>query len=162
MKKFFAEFKEFISRGNVMDMAIGVIIGGAFGSIVNSLVNDIIMPFFGFLTAGMDFKSLKWVLSPAEVAADGTVVKAEAAIMYGSFIQNIVNFLIIAASIFFMVRLVTKASEKAAELVKKEKGKAEEAPAPEEPKAPTEAELLLQIRDLLAEKAEKTGEETNE
>ena len=82
--------------------------------------------------------------------------------MYGSFIQNIVNFLIIAASIFFMVRLVTKASEKAAELVKKEKGKAEEAPAPEEPKAPTEAELLLQIRDLLAEKAEKTGEETNE
>ena len=145
-----------------MDMAIGVIIVVAFGRIVNSLVNDIIMPFFGFLTAGMDFKSLKWVLSPAEVAADGTVVKAEAAIMYGSFIQNIVNFLIIAASIFFMVRLVTKASEKAAELVKKEKGKAEEAPAPEEPKAPTEAELLLQIRDLLAEKAEKTGEETNE
>ena len=153
------EFKKFAFKGNVMDMAIGVIIGGAFGSIVNSLVNDIIMPFFGFLTAGMDFKSLK---SPAEVAADGTVVKAEAAIMYGSFIQNIVNFLIIAASIFFMVRLVTKASEKAAELVKKEKGKAEEAPAPEEPKAPTEAELLLQIRDLLAEKAEKTGEETNE
>ena len=162
MKKFFNEFKEFISKGNVMDMAIGVIIGGAFGSIVNSLGNDIFMPFFGFLTAGMDFKSLKWVLSPAEVAADGTVVKAEAAIMYGSFIQNIVNFLIIAASIFFMVRLVTKASEKAAELVKKEKGKAEEAPAPEEPKAPTEVELLLQIRDLLAEKAEKTGEETNE
>lgn len=156
------EFKKFAFKGNVMDMAIGVIIGGAFGSIVNSLVNDIIMPFFGFLTAGMDFKSLKWVLSPAEAAADGTVVKAEAAIMYGSFIQNIVNFLIIAASIFFMVRLVTKASEKAAELVKKEKGKAEEAPAPEEPKAPTEAELLLQIRDLLAEKAEKTGEETNE
>ena len=156
------EFKKFAFKGNVMDMAIGVIIGGAFGSIVNSLVNDIIMPFFGFLTAGMDFKSLKWVLSPAEVAADGTVVKAEAAIMYGSFIQNIVNFLIIAASIFFMVRQVTKASEKAAELVKKEKGKAEEAPAPEEPKAPTEAELLLQIRDLLAEKAEKTGEETNE
>ena len=156
------EFKKFAFKGNVMDMAIGVIIGGAFGSIVNSLVNDIIMPFFGFLTVGMDFKSLKWVLSPAEVAADGTVVKAEAAIMYGSFIQNIVNFLIIAASIFFMVRLVTKASEKAAELVKKEKGKAEEAPAPEEPKAPTEAELLLQIRDLLAEKAEKTGEETNE
>lgn len=67
------EFKKFAFKGNVMDMAIGVIIGGAFGSIVNSLVNDIIMPFFGFLTAGMDFKSLKWVLSPAEVAADGTV-----------------------------------------------------------------------------------------
>ena len=70
------EFKKFAFKGNVMDMAVGVIIGGAFGSIVNSLGNDIIMPFFGFLTAGMDFKSLKWGLSPAEVAADGTVVKA--------------------------------------------------------------------------------------
>ena len=141
------EFKKFAFKGNVMDMAVGVIIGGAFGSIVNSLVNDIIMPFFGFLTAGMDFKSLKWVLSPAELAADGTVVKAEAAILYGSFIQNIVNFLIIAFSIFFMIRLVSKASAAAAERMKKDK--APEAPAPQAPKAPTEAELLAEIRDLL-------------
>ncbi|MGI5855769.1 MAG: large-conductance mechanosensitive channel protein MscL [Candidatus Merdivicinus sp.] len=141
------EFKKFAFKGNVMDMAVGVIIGGAFGSIVNSLVNDIIMPFFGFLTAGMDFKSLKWVLSPAELAVDGTVVKAEAAILYGSFIQNIVNFLIIAFSIFFMIRLVSKASAAAAERMKKDK--APEAPAPQAPKAPTEAELLAEIRDLL-------------
>ena len=141
------EFKKFAFKGNVMDMAVGVIIGGAFGSIVNSLVNDIIMPFFGFLTAGMDFKSLKWVLSPAELAVDGTVIKAEAAILYGSFIQNIVNFLIIAFSIFFMIRLVSKASAAAAERMKKDK--APEAPAPQAPKAPTEAELLAEIRDLL-------------
>ena len=141
------EFKKFAFKGNVMDMAVGVIIGGAFGSIVNSLVNDIIMPFFGFLTAGMDFKSLKWVLSPVELAVDGTVVKAEAAILYGSFIQNIVNFLIIAFSIFFMIRLVSKASAAAAERMKKDK--APEAPAPQAPKAPTEAELLAEIRDLL-------------
>ena len=141
------EFKKFAFKGNVMDMAVGVIIGGAFGSIVNSLVNDIIMPFFGFLTAGMDFKSLKWVLSPAE-----------AAILYGSFIQNIVNFLIIALSIFFMVRLVTKATTAAEELIKKEKGEKEEAPAPEAPKAPTEAELLAEIRDLLKAKEEEKAE----
>ena len=141
------EFKKFAFKGNVMDMAVGVIIGGAFGSIVNSLVNDIIMPFFGFLTAGMDFKSLKWVLSPAELAVDGTVIKAEAAILYGSFIQNIVNFLIIAFSIFFMIRLVSKASAAAAERMKKDK--APEAPAPQAAKAHTEAELLAEIRDLL-------------
>ena len=152
------EFKKFAFKGNVMDMAVGVIIGGAFGSIVNSLVNDIIMPFFGFLTAGMDFKSLKWVLSPAKVAADGPVVKAEAAILYGSFIQNIVNFLIIALSIFFMVRLVTKATTAAEELIKKEKGEKEEDPAPEAPKAPTEAELLAEIRDLLKAKEEEKAE----
>ena len=115
------------------------------------------MPFFGFLTAGMDFKSLKWVLSPAELAADGTVIKAEAAILYGSFIQNIVNFLIIAFSIFFMIRLVSKASAAAAERMKKDK--ASEAPAPEAPKAPTEAELLAEIRDLLKGREESDAAE---
>ena len=89
------QFKEFAFKGNVFDMAIGVVVGGAFGKIVTSLVNDIIMPFFGFLTAGMEFKSLKWVLSAA-VVENGEVIKPEAAILYGSFIQNIVDFLIIA------------------------------------------------------------------
>ena len=90
MKGFIEEFKEFISRGNVMDMAVGVIIGGAFGTIVTSLVNDIIMPLFGALTAGMDFKSLKYVLN--EPIMDGaTVIKPEAAILYGNFIQNRLN-----------------------------------------------------------------------
>ena len=131
-----------------MDMAIGVIIGGAFGSIVNSLVKDVIMPFFGFLTAGMDFQSLKWVLSPAELGADGTVIRPESAILYGSFIENVVNFLIISFSIFITVRLINKAAEKAAALRKKE----EEA-VPPPPKAPTEAELLCEIRDLLKAQA---------
>ncbi len=134
------EFKKFAFKGNIVDMAIGVVIGTAFTSVVNSLVNNIIMPFFGFLTAGMDFNQLKWVLSPAVLAEDGTVIKAEAAIQYGSFIQNIVNFLIIAFSIFFAIRMVSKAAERF---------KKKEEPKPAAPKAPTEAELLTEIRDLL-------------
>lgn len=105
------EFKKFAFKGNVLDMAIGVIIGGAFGKIVTSVVNDIIMPVFGFLTAGMDFKSLKWVLSEAVMEGD-KVIKPEAAILYGNFIQNIVDFLIIALSIFFMVKLINKTKKK--------------------------------------------------
>lgn len=136
------EFKEFAFKGNVFDMAIGVVVGGAFGKIVTSLVNDIIMPFFGFLTAGMDFKSLKWVLSAA-VVENGEVIKPEAAILYGSFVQNIIDFLIIAFSIFLAVYFASKASKK----LRKQK---EEEPAPEEaPALPSEAELLVEIRDLL-------------
>ena len=136
------EFKEFALKGNIFDMAVGVIIGGAFGKIITSLVNDIIMPFFGFLTAGMEFKSLKWVLSPAVMEND-IVVKAEAAILYGNFIQNVVDFLIIAVSIFLAIRFITKATAK---LHKKE----EEVPAePDTPPAPTDIELLTEIRDLL-------------
>ncbi len=140
------EFKEFAMKGNVIDMAVGVIVGGAFGKIVTSLVNDIIMPFFGFLTAGMDFKTLKWVLSPA-IIEDGVTKKAEAAIMYGNFIQNVIDFLIIAFSIFMVIRLMTKARTALKP--------AEPAPeAPEEPAAPTQEELLTEIRDLLKSKAE--------
>ena len=138
------DFKAFALKGNVIDMAVGVIVGGAFGKIVTSLVNDIIMPFFGFLTAGMEFKALKWVLSPAVLENDA-VIKPEVAIMYGNFIQNIVDFLIIAFSIFFTIRFITKAGEK---LRKKEEAPVEEAAPP----APTEAELLTEIRDLLKEK----------
>lgn len=138
------EFKAFALKGNVVDMAVGVIIGGAFGKIVTSLVNDILMPVFGLLTAGADFSTLKLVMSPAELAADGTVLKPEAAILYGSFIQNVVDFLIIAFSIFFMIKLINKASSL------RKKKEEEEAPAqPEAPAAPTEAELLTEIRDLL-------------
>ncbi len=135
------EFKNFALKGNVVDMAVGVIVGGAFGTIVNSLVNDIVMPVFGRITAGMDFKSLKVVL------AEATETTPEAAILYGNFIQNIVSFLIIAFSMFMVVSAIGKAKEKFAK-------KEEEAPAPEEPKAPTEAELLAEIRDLLKEKAQ--------
>ena len=106
------EFKEFAFKGNVLDMSIGVIIGGAFGKIVTSLVNDIIMPFFGFLTAGTDFKSLKFVMSPAQVDAAGAVIKPEAAIMYGNFLQNVFDFFIVAFCIFFFVNQITKMRKK--------------------------------------------------
>ncbi|MBE7036363.1 MAG: large-conductance mechanosensitive channel protein MscL [Ruminococcaceae bacterium] len=138
------EFKEFAIKGNVIDMAVGVIIGGAFGKIVTSVVNDLIMPFFGFLTAGMDFKSLKWILSPATLDEAGKVLKPEAAILYGNFLQNIIDFLIIAFSIFMFIKLINKAKD----LAKKKEEIVEEA-APEEPKAPTQEELLTEIRDLL-------------
>ena len=141
----------FDSKGNVLDMSIGVIIGGAFGKIVTSLVNDIIMPFFGFITAGTDFTSLKLVLSPAELDAAGAVLKPEAAIMYGNFIQNVVDFFIIAFSIFLMITIIGKIREKVESLMKKK----EEEAAEEAPAAPTEAELLTEIRDLLKEKADK-------
>ncbi len=132
------EFKEFAFKGNVLDMSIGVIIGGAFGKIVTSLVNDIIMPFFGFITAGTDFTSLKLVLSPAELDAAGAVIKPEAAIMYGNFLQNTLDFFIIAFCIFFFVQQISKLKKK------------DEAPAPEPaPAGPTTEELLAEIRDLL-------------
>ncbi len=129
------EFKKFAFKGNVIDMAVGVVVGGAFSTIVNSLVKDIIMPVFGFITAGMDFTALKFVLSEA------TETKPEAAILYGTFIQNIISFLIIAFSIFMVVKGISKAAS-----LKK-------APEPEvieeAPKAPTQEELLSEIRDLI-------------
>ena len=93
MKKTIKEFKEFIAKGNVIDMAVGVIIGGAFGKIVTSLVNDILMPLLGLATGGVDFSTKKLVMSPA-VIEGGEVVKEEAALLYGSFIQNIIDFLL--------------------------------------------------------------------
>ncbi|MDI9493317.1 MAG: large-conductance mechanosensitive channel protein MscL [Bacillota bacterium] len=134
------EFKEFALRGNVMDMAVGVVIGGAFGKIVTSLVQDIMMPIFGLLTAGMDFARLKIVLSPAGINEAGEEV-AETAIMYGNFIQTTVDFIIIAASIFIAIKMINK-------LRRKQEAVEEEAA----PAGPTEAELLTEIRDLLKEK----------
>ncbi len=128
------EFKEFAFKGNVVDMAVGVIIGGAFGKIVSSLVGDIIMPFFAFITKGVQFTNLKLTLDPANPES--------AAIMYGNFIQNVVDFLIIAVSVFAMITVANKLMHK-----KKEE------PAPEEPKGPTQEELLTEIRDLLKEKS---------
>jgi len=136
------EFKQFAFKGNVLDMAVGVIMGGAFGKIVTSVVNDLIMPILGSMMAGRDFKSLKYVMSPAIMNGD-VVVKAEAAIMYGNFIQNIVDFLIVALSIFLFVKLINKSREKL---------KKQEVPAPVPTKGPTQEELLVEIRDLLKEK----------
>ena len=131
MKSFMKEFKEFAMRGNVMDMAVGVIIGGAFGKIVTSLVNDILMPLIGILTGGIDFTALSAKVGDAEV-------------MYGSFIQSVIDFLIIALCIFFMTKAISKAGEK---LKKKQAEEAAAAPA-----APTSEELLTEIRDLLKNK----------
>ncbi|PWL41925.1 large-conductance mechanosensitive channel protein MscL [Christensenella sp. MSJ-20] len=140
------EFKKFAMKGNVMDMAIGVVIGGAFGKIVTSLVGDIIMPILGTLTAGADFTSLKLVLSPA-VVENGQVITPESAIAYGAFLQNVLDFFIIAFSIFLCIKLINKAHDR---LVKK--NAEEEAPAPA---GPTTEELLTEIRDYLKELDQK-------
>lgn len=136
------EFKEFALKGNVMDMAIGVIIGGAFGKIVTSLVSDIIMPLLGMLTGGMNFAELKYVLSPA-VMEGGEVITPENALNYGLFLDNILNFFIIAFCIFMVIRTINQAKNK---LSKPKEEVAEEAAAP------TSEDLLAEIRDLLKEK----------
>ena len=132
-KSFWAEFKQFISRGNVIDLAVGVIIGGAFTAIVNSLVNDVVMPVIGILFGGIDFTGLKYVITPASGDTP------EAAIYYGNFIQNVVNFLLVAFVVFVMVKLINGFRRK-------------KAAAPTSPPQPSEEVLLLrEIRDALKE-----------
>ena len=131
------EFKAFVMRGNVVDMAVGVIIGGAFGKIVTSLVNDIFMPIIGMIIGNVDFTSLEIKIGEPVEGAE------QAAIKYGMFIQEIVNFLIIALCIFMVIKLINKAKKKKDE---------EPAPAPE----PTKEEVLLtEIRDALNKMADK-------
>lgn len=140
---FLQEFKAFAMKGNVIDMAVGVIIGGAFGKIVSSIVADVIMPPIGLLVGGVNFTDLKWVLKPA-VLEDGKEVVAAVRLNYGNFLQVTFDFLIIAFSIFMFIKLLTKLTEK----------KKEEAPAaPPAPPAPSREEVLLtEIRDLLKER----------
>ena len=143
------EFKTFALKGNVVDMAVGVIIGGAFGKIVTSLVNDVIMPPIGYLTGGVDFKDLKWVIQEAVEATDTTAAIAEVSLKYGAFVQQIIDFLIIAISVFAMIKLINKLST----LRKKEEEEAAAEPAPAPEPGPTKEEVLLaEIRDLLKEK----------
>ena len=134
------EFKEFAMRGNVLDMAVGVIIGGAFGKIVSSFVDDVLMPPLGMLLGRVNFSDLKLVLSPATMGTDGEILKPESAIMYGQFIQTVVDFLIIAWAIFLMVKAVNSFKRKEAEKP------AEPAPTPED------IQLLREIRDELKKK----------
>lgn len=134
------DFKEFAMKGNVIDMAVGVVIGGAFGAIVTSLVSDIIMPLLSLITGGISFADWKIVLSPA-VVENGKEVAAANTLNYGLFIDKTINFLIIAFAIFMVIRVLQGAKKKLA--------KKEEAPAAEEPKGPTSEELLTEIRDLL-------------
>ncbi|MFA6688165.1 MAG: large-conductance mechanosensitive channel protein MscL [Sphaerochaetaceae bacterium] len=134
--KFFAEFKQFIARGNVMDMAVGIIVGSAFTAIVQSLVNDLLMPFIGLIIGGVNFTDLKWVISPA--VGDMAAVTLN----YGAFIQKCINFLLIAFVVFLMVKALNKMKE----LREKDTPPATP-PAP--PAPPADIALLTEIRDLL-------------
>lgn len=141
MKKYLQEFKDFALKGNVLDLAIGVIIGGAFGKIVSSLVSDVIMPVFGLVTGRTNLPNLKYVVIPA------TETTEELAIRYGTFLQTIVDFLIISVSIFFFIKCInTLKSKFEREKEKEEEEKKEEASAPS-----PEVVLLTEIRDLLKE-----------
>lgn len=143
MGKFFQEFKEFAVKGNVMDMAIGVVIGGAFGKIVTSLVSDIIMPVISAITGGLSFTDWKWVIREAVMNGE-EVVKPEVALTWGNFLQVIFDFIIIALSIFMVVRGINK--------MKAMQEKPAEPEAPAAPAGPTQEELLAEIRDLLKNK----------
>jgi large conductance mechanosensitive channel len=139
---FLKEFKAFALKGNVMDMAVGVIIGGAFGKIVTSLVNDIIMPPIGILVGGVDFTNLKLVIKKA-VIEGGAEIAPAVTWNYGAFIQQVVDFTILAFCVFMMVKVMNK-------LLKKEEAKPAPAPAPP---APSKEEVLLtEIRDILKNK----------
>jgi len=130
MKKILKEFKEFISKGNVIDLAVGVIIGGSFSKIVTSLVNDVIMPLIGIIIGGLDFTTLSIKVKNSEI-------------LYGSFIQNIVDFLIIAVCIFIVIKIINK--------LKKTKKEEEQKPA----ETPEDIRLLTEIRDLLKKETNK-------
>ncbi len=144
---FFKDFKAFISKGNILDMAVGVVIGGAFSKIVSSLVNDIIMPPIGKLLGDMNFTELKLVLSNEELNEAGEVVKEAVTLNYGTFIQTVIDFLIVAFCIFVMLRAIVKSRQKLEALTKKDEPKAEE--QPKEPEVPEDILLLREIRDSL-------------
>ena len=181
-EKVFLEFKKFITRGNVVDLAVAVIVGGAFGKITTSLVNDILMPLISLAVGGVGIEDWKWVITPATYDSAGNVVTAESALYYGNFIQTVVNFIVIALVVFVIVKIVNKANSGLGELTsiaravtieeriqfKKEgktnkeirtiaKQRVEKArlEAEEQKKAnakPTTKQLLTEIRDLLKDK----------
>lgn len=140
MGKFFNEFKQFAMRGNVLDMAVGVIIGGAFGKIVSSVVDDIIMPPIGWLIGGVNFSDLKVTLPSVEVI--GGEKLQTATINYGNFLQTTLDFLIVAFCVFMLIKVVNKVTSK------KEEKPAE---TPKDPEPTQEEKLLAEIRDLLKE-----------
>lgn len=152
MKKFWSDFKAFIAKGNVVDLAVAVIIGGAFNKIVSSLVNDVIMPLISLVVGGADVTEWKWVIKPAELDANGTVLVAETALKYGVFIQTIIDFLIIALTVFLIVKIFKASKEKLNELgeaviketkklkKKRKKGQVEEINE-------TEAEIISKVEE---------------
>ena len=139
MKKFMHEFKEFAMRGNVLDMAVGVILGGAFGKITTSLVNDVFMPLIGMLIGGVDLGKLNIVLKDAVMNGEEVVAPA-VTLGIGTFLTTVIDFILVAFVIFLMIKTINRFHKKK-----------EEDPEPEEPKGPTTEELLTEIRDLLKE-----------
>ena len=139
MKKFMHEFKEFAMRGNVLDMAVGVILGGAFGKITTSLVNDVFMPLIGTLIGGVDLGKLNIVLKDAVMNGEEVVAPA-VTLGIGTFLTTVIDFILVAFVIFLMIKTINRFPKKK-----------EEDPKPEEPKGPTTEELLTEIRDLLKE-----------
>jgi len=137
MMSLFQEFKAFVMRGNVVDLAVGVIIGGAFGKIVASFVSDVVMPPVGLLMGGVNFKDLQLILKPAATAADGSQVAA-VAINYGLFLQNVVDFVIVAFVIFLAIQAINRMHKPA--------------PAAPAPEVPAEQKILTEIRDILKTK----------
>lgn len=142
MKKLFNEFKEFAMRGNVTDMAVGVVIGAAFGKITTSLVNDVFMPLIGLLIGGIDLGQLNIVLKPEVLDEAGEVVTAAVTLGLGTFLSTILDFILVAFVIFLVVKAINKLHTI---------GKKDAEPEPEEPETPTAEELLTEIRDLLKE-----------
>lgn len=146
-KGIIAEFKEFISKGNVVDMAVGVIIGSAFTAIVNSLVADVFTPLIGIIIGGIDFASLS--IKIPDTVVDGKVIAQGAELTYGNFIQSIITFLLTAVCVFIFVKVIN-ALRNGAEAKKKKEAEAAAAEEKKEPPKPTQEELLAEIRDLLA------------
>ncbi|MCR5353299.1 MAG: large-conductance mechanosensitive channel protein MscL [Clostridiales bacterium] len=147
MKKFFADFKAFINKGNVIDMAVGVVIATAFGKITSSLVADIIMPLIGLATGSASFADMKLTLREPVLNELGEVITEGSYLKYGNFIQMILDFVIIALCVFIFIRILTKSAEKAKALSKK--NKEEEKEEEKEPEPSAEEKLLTEIRDIL-------------
>lgn len=148
---FIHEFKAFIARGNVVDMAVGVIIGGSFGTISKSLVNDVVMPAVSMLTGGLSFESWKLVLKPAEYDAAGAEIAKEVAMNFGLFLSTIVDFLITAFAVFCVIKVINTMRARAESMKKKEEESAEPETPPAPPEPSNEEKLLMEIRDLLKE-----------
>ncbi len=141
MKRYIREFKEFAVKGNVIDLAVAVIIGGAFGKIVSSLVADVVMPLVGFIIGGVDFTNWKWTIKQAVLDGSDAILKPAITMNLGTFLQNIFDFIIIALVIFLMVKIIGRLKK---QLIKEEAA-GEVAPAP----LTKDQEILIEIRDLL-------------
>lgn len=150
---FIGEFKKFALKGNVVDMAVGIIIGAAFSKIVSSAVADVIMPPIGLLIGGVNFTDLVWKIKPETLDEMGNVIAPAVTLNYGNFLQVTLDFLIVAFAVFLLVKFINELTKKTEELTRKKQAEETEAPAePVQPVMSKEESLLTEIRDLLAEK----------